>query len=86
VVSLGAVLLTTTGETTAHYFSRLAANQLCRVRNGKLPGITEQYCFDQEKLLHQVLHLELEHTPFAIDHGDLAPFNIIVDSEHNVTG
>jgi len=33
-----------------------------------------------------VLYPELEHAPFAIDHGDLAPLNIIVDSEYNVTG
>ncbi len=33
-----------------------------------------------------MLHPELEDTPFAIDHGDLLPLNIIVDSEHNVTG
>jgi hypothetical protein len=43
-------------------------------------------CIDQQELLCQVLDPELEHAPFAIDHGDLAPSNIIVDAEYNVTG
>ncbi|KAF1913309.1 hypothetical protein BDU57DRAFT_351133 [Ampelomyces quisqualis] len=72
--------------TATQYFSHLLASRLSRVRNGNLPGITVQNCLDQEKLLYQVLCPELEHAPFAIDHGDLAPLNIIVDSRHNVTG
>ncbi|KAF2844424.1 hypothetical protein T440DRAFT_484210 [Plenodomus tracheiphilus IPT5] len=73
-------------STATQYFSRLAANRLHRVRSGNLPGITVQNCFDQETLLEQVLNPELEHAPFAIDHGDLAPLNIIVDSKYNITG
>ncbi|KAF2105493.1 hypothetical protein BDV96DRAFT_655571 [Lophiotrema nucula] len=38
-----------------------------------------------ESLLQQVLYPELENAPFAIDHGDLAPLDITVDSEYNVT-
>ncbi|KAF9698793.1 hypothetical protein EKO04_002860 [Ascochyta lentis] len=72
--------------TATQYFSRLVANRLSRVRNGNLPGITVQNCSDQERLLNQVLHPELEDAPFAIDHGDLAPLNIIVDSKYKVTG
>jgi hypothetical protein len=74
------------GGTATQYFWRLTRNKLRRVRNGQLFGITEQDCFDQKNLLHQVLYPELEEAPFAIDHGDLAPLNIIVDSEYNITG
>jgi hypothetical protein len=73
------------GSATA-YFSRIIDNKFRRVRNGHLPFITERDCFNQKSLLPMVLHPELEDTPFAIDHGDLSPLNIIVDSEHNVTG
>jgi hypothetical protein len=79
-------LLMIAGVTATQYFSRLTNNKLVRVRNGKLPGITTQDCFDQKYYLHRMLNPELEQAPFAIDHGDLAPSNIIVDSEYNVTG
>ena len=73
------------GSATA-FFSRIMDNKLKRIRNGELPFITEQDCHDQKGLLPMVLHTELEDTPFALDHGDLSAQNILVDSEHNVTG
>jgi hypothetical protein len=79
-------LLTFEGGSARQYFSRLTENKLRRVRNGQLCGITEQDCFDQRDLLHHVLYPELEEAPFAMDHGDLAAQNIIVDSEYNITG
>lgn len=75
-----------TGGTATEYFSRLTNNKLLRARKGQLPGITEQDCLDQKSLLDQVLHPELENALFAIDHGDLAPQNIIVDSAYNIKG
>lgn len=72
--------------TATEFFSRIIDNKFRRVRNGLLPLITEQKCFDQKSLLSKVLCPELEDTPFAIDHGDLSPLNIIVDCEHNITG
>ena len=80
------LLLIVTGGTATEYFSRLTNNKLLRARKGQLPGITEQDCLDQKSLLDQVLHPELENAPFAIDHGDLAPQNIIVDSSYNIKG
>jgi hypothetical protein len=80
------ISLTIIGGTATEYFSRLSRNKLHRIRNGQLRDITEQDCSKQESLLRQVLYPELEDAPFALDHGDLAPLNIIVDSEHNVTG
>jgi aminoglycoside phosphotransferase (APT) family kinase protein len=37
-------------------------------------------------ILSDVLLPELDGAPFAMDHGDLAPQNIIIDAQHNVTG
>lgn len=68
------------------FFSRLKENKLRRVSNGQLPHITEQDCLNQERLLRQALHPDMEHAPFAMDHGDPGPLNIIVDSDHNVMG
>jgi hypothetical protein len=45
-----------------------------------------QDCFSQRDLLPAVLHLQLENGPFAMDHGDLAAQNIIVDCEYNIAG
>jgi hypothetical protein len=73
------------GSATEH-FTRIIDNKFPRVRNGHLPDITERDCLKQKRLLPKVLHPELEGAPFAIDHGDLSPSNIIVDSDHNITG
>lgn len=74
------------GGTATAYFDRLANNKLFRVRSGQLPGITEKDCIEQKELLRYVLHPELNDAPFAMDHGDLAPANILIDAEYNVTG
>lgn len=74
------------GGSATEYFTRIIDNKFSRVRNGHLPDITERDCLDQQRLLPEVLHPELEDAPFAIDHGDLSPSNIIVDSDHNITG
>ena len=48
--------------------------------------MTEKDCIDQRNLLPDVLHVKLEDAPYAMDHGDLAPQDIIVDKEYNITG
>lgn len=68
------------------FFSRIVENKLARVRRGELPEITEQDCYAQRDLFVSVLYPELENTPFAMDHGDLSPSNILVDRAYNVTG
>ncbi|KAF9733862.1 hypothetical protein PMIN03_011819 [Paraphaeosphaeria minitans] len=73
-------------SSAAQYFSRLTDNKVQRILTGKLPGITEEDCSDQKRHLSRVLQPELENAPFAIDHGDLSPSNILVDSDYNVTG
>ncbi|KAK2805082.1 hypothetical protein FQN50_006327 [Emmonsiellopsis sp. PD_5] len=72
--------------TATEHFSRIIENKIRRVHNGLLPGISEQDCFDQRNILSDVLLPKLDNAPFAMDHGDLSPQNILVDSEFNVTG
>lgn len=38
------------------------------------------------EILSDVLLPELDDAPFAMDHGDLLTQNILIDSQHNVTG
>ena len=71
---------------TISYFLRVMGNKIKRVYNGRLPSITKQDCLDQISLLPQALHPELENAPFAIDHGDPSPLNILIDSDYTVTG
>ncbi|KAI2091697.1 hypothetical protein LOZ36_000785 [Ophidiomyces ophidiicola] len=74
-----------TGSPLKH-FTRIIKNKICRVREGLLPEITEQDCSDQMNILSNVLLPELDEAPFAIDHGDISPRNILIDGQHNVTG
>ncbi|KAI1909705.1 hypothetical protein LOZ39_004977 [Ophidiomyces ophidiicola] len=68
------------------HFTRIIKNKICRVREGLFPEITEQDCSDQMNILSNVLVPELDEAPFAIDHGDISPRNILIDGQHNVTG
>lgn len=79
-------MLTNVGEPVRQFFARLTKSKLDRVQKGLLPGISEQDCVDQQGHLCEVLWPELNDAPSAIDHGDLAAQNIIVDSAYNVTG
>ncbi|KZF20524.1 hypothetical protein L228DRAFT_232091 [Xylona heveae TC161] len=72
--------------TATKFFERVANNRLYKVRNGDMPDITEQDCFEQKSLLPEVLYPSLDDAPFALDHDDLLPSNIIIDEEHNVVG
>ncbi|OAQ59494.1 phosphotransferase enzyme family domain-containing protein [Purpureocillium lilacinum] len=67
------------------HFERIIENKIRRVRDGFLPDLTENDCIDQKDRLSAVLHPDLTHAPFAIDHGDLAPQNIIADSDYNIS-
>jgi len=69
--------------TATNFFERRISNQLRRVKDGKLPGITEKDCLDQLALLPRVLGQERDSILFAVDHGDLKPANIIIDQENN---
>lgn len=68
------------------FFTRIINHKIRRVRSGFLPEITEQDCFNQMNILSDVLLPELDDAPFVMDHGDLSAQNILIDSEHNVTG
>ncbi|KAK5662929.1 hypothetical protein OQA88_6341 [Cercophora sp. LCS_1] len=72
--------------TAAAYLERLAANRFARVTEGKMLGLSEQDCADQQALLAAVLGLDGEDTALAMDHGDFKPNNVIVDEEYNIEG
>ncbi|KAE8353701.1 kinase-like domain-containing protein [Aspergillus coremiiformis] len=84
VAAIHASLIEYTKET--HHFMRIIQNKFRRVRSGLLPEITEQDCLDQMNILPGVLLPELNKAPFAMDHGDLSPQNILIDAQHNITG
>ncbi|KKK26186.1 hypothetical protein ARAM_000974 [Aspergillus rambellii] len=76
-----------TGRVTAtDHFTRIINNKFRRVRDGLLPETTEQDCFDQRNNLSNVLLPELDNAPFAMDHGDLSPQNILIDAQGGVDG
>ena len=68
------------------FLERLAKNRLTRVAEGKIPGLSQQDCRDQQALLAKVLGMEGDDTTQAMDHGDFKPDNIIVDEEYNIKG
>ncbi|KAI9891145.1 MAG: hypothetical protein M1814_002988 [Vezdaea aestivalis] len=74
------------GGDSSTFCKRLIENKITRVRRGMDTEISEQDCFDQRSLLGQVLHPLLEEAPFAINHGDIKPSNIIIDAKLNIAG
>ncbi|KAI1733646.1 kinase-like domain-containing protein [Xylaria scruposa] len=73
------------GSTTATaFFERHLENRRARVREGRISGLSEQDCFDQQALLGRVLGRDQDSTVFAIDHGDIKPDNIIVDENYDI--
>lgn len=73
------------GSTTATgFFERIIENRRTRVREGKVPGLSEQDCVDQKALLPWVLGRRGCDKMVAMDHGDFKPDNIIVDAEYNI--
>lgn len=61
-------------------------NRLRRVSNNDFPDLVEKDCWKQQALFPQVLDSELDNAPSAMDHGDLKPANIIVDSKLSIVG
>ncbi|KAK5988186.1 hypothetical protein PT974_12326 [Cladobotryum mycophilum] len=72
--------------TATEEFERIIDSKVRRIRNGRLPELTEKDCFDQKYRLPGVLYPQLNEAPFAMDHGDLSPRNIIINSEQKITG
>ncbi|WEW60409.1 hypothetical protein PRK78_005894 [Emydomyces testavorans] len=60
--------------------------KIIRICRGELREIRVMHCFLLQSLLEEAIHRPLDNAPFFIDHGDLSPQNIIVDSEYNITG
>ncbi|OAA35198.1 hypothetical protein NOR_08121 [Metarhizium rileyi] len=89
VASIQLSLITDTMEnrdtTATTFFERRLKNRRTQVREGKIPGVSEQDCGDQQALLDAVLGQDRNCTIFAMDHGDIKPGNIIVDEKYNIT-
>lgn len=55
------------------------------VQKGKVTDLSEKDCIDQQLLLDTMLGEDgLVDTAFAMDHGDVKPDNIIVDTDGNI--
>ncbi|KND86390.1 hypothetical protein TOPH_08994 [Tolypocladium ophioglossoides CBS 100239] len=88
IASIQLSLITCTLEnrctTATTFFERQLKNRRTRVREGRIPGLSEQDCLDQQALLDRVLGQDRNSTVFAMDHGDIMPGNIIVDEKYNI--
>lgn len=73
------------GSTSAAtFFQRRIKNRSTQVREGKIPGLLEEDCINQQALVCQVLGQDQNDTAFAVEHGDIKPNNIIVDEDYNI--
>ncbi|KFA80607.1 hypothetical protein S40288_11660 [Stachybotrys chartarum IBT 40288] len=70
--------------TAEAFFQRRLQNRHRRVLEGKIPGLSQQDCFDQQALLGQVLGPDRDCKVFAVHHGDIKPANIVIDENHNI--
>ena len=60
--------------------------QICRVINGQLKDLTLHNCLLHRALARRAIDPDIDSRQFMISHNDLAPENIIVDDNYNVTG
>ncbi|KAL6794110.1 hypothetical protein J3E68DRAFT_450769 [Trichoderma sp. SZMC 28012] len=73
------------GSTSAAtFFQRRMKNRSTQVREGRIPGLSEEDCINQQDLVCQVLGQDQDDTAFAVEHGDIEPNNIIVDEDYNI--
>lgn len=59
-------------------------NRSNQVREGRIHGLSEEDCINQQALVCQVLGQDQHDTAFAVDHGDIKPNNIIVDEDYKI--
>ena len=79
-------ILLGTGTSASKYLIEIIDRKIVRASNGQMPELQLRDCFIQRALVSRVVHPALENSPFLISHEDLAPQNIIVDSEYNIKG
>lgn len=60
--------------------------QICRVINGQLKDLALHNCLLHRALARRAIDPALDSYQFMISHDDLAPENIIIDDNYNVTG
>ncbi|EHK21060.1 uncharacterized protein TRIVIDRAFT_202272 [Trichoderma virens Gv29-8] len=88
IASIQLSLITCTLEnrstSAAAFFQRRMGNRLAQVREGRIPGLSEKNCIEQQALVSQVLGEDQNDTAFAVEHGDIKPNNIIIDQDYNI--
>ncbi|KAK0762902.1 hypothetical protein N5P37_004426 [Trichoderma harzianum] len=88
IASIQLSLITSTLESrstsAATFFQRRMKNRSTQVREGRIPGLSEEDCINQQALVCQVLGQYQNDTAFAVEHGDIKPNNIIVDENYNI--
>ncbi|KAJ5897328.1 hypothetical protein N7504_007616 [Penicillium tannophilum] len=72
--------------TATEHYTKVIQNKIVRIRDGKLPELTEQDVSDQQSLLPTFLIPDLDEYSWAIDHGELVGEKILVNSEHDIIG
>ncbi|KAL6837303.1 hypothetical protein V8C40DRAFT_260322 [Trichoderma camerunense] len=83
-LSLIACTLENRSTSAATFFQRRMKNRSTQVREGRIPGLSEKDCINQQDLVCQVLGQDQNDTAFAVEHGDIEPNNIIVDENYNI--
>ncbi|KAF3063253.1 hypothetical protein CFAM422_010197 [Trichoderma lentiforme] len=88
IASIQLSLITCTQEnrstSAATFFQRRMKNRSTQVREGIIPGLSEEDCISQQALVCRVLGQDQHDTAFAVEHGDIKPNNIIVDENYNI--
>ncbi|KAK4064393.1 hypothetical protein Trihar35433_7910 [Trichoderma harzianum] len=83
-LSLIKCTLESRSTSAATFFQRRVKNRSTQVREGKISGLSEEDCINQQALVCQVLGQDQHDTAFAVEHGDIRPDNIIVDEDYNI--
>lgn len=68
------------------YLVTMIDRQICRVVKGQLKDLALHNCLVHRALARRAIDPVLDSHQFMISHDDLAPENIIVDDDYNVTG
>lgn len=68
------------------YLVTMIDRQICRVINGQLKDLALHNCLLHRALARRAVDPTLDSYQFMISHDDLAPENIIVDDNYNITG
>jgi len=72
--------------TASNFLTEIVDRKIVRVGNGQIAKLQLRDCFVLRVLARSIVYPALETSPYLISHEDLAPQNIIVDSDYNIKG